>query len=121
MLVVTLGQIVFTRRVLPTEDFVNVVECWHFGCFLHLSNVDLDLARIGKLDFLDRAKYAVLIYCVNSYGVDPPLFSFYPKEPGSLLLQHSLPMLFESFGFGRAPNFRFQYVNWISHGPSGSE
>jgi hypothetical protein len=51
MLVVTLGKVVFTRCMSPAEDFVNVVQCWYRGRFLHLPNLDLDLAGAGKSTF----------------------------------------------------------------------
>lgn len=79
MLIVSSGDIVFTRRMPPSEDCVYVIDARQLLLRLDGMDLDLHLALFRQIDRLDGAKYAVLVDCMNIIHGDNSLdyISFY--------------------------------------------
>jgi hypothetical protein len=65
MLIVSIGDIVFTRRMPPSEDCVYVVEARQLLFRLDGMDLDFHLASFRQTDGLGGAKYAILVDCMN--------------------------------------------------------
>src|SRR5271157_791035 len=76
MLVVTLGKVVFTRRMTPAENGVDIVQARLRGLVAHIADLDLDFATIGQVHFLRGPKDAVFVHCMDCLGHVDSLFAF---------------------------------------------
>jgi hypothetical protein len=65
MLVVPLGQVVFARRVAPSQDFVNVVQARYAGTFLHRPDLNLYLTAVWQIHGFGGSKNAVFVNGMN--------------------------------------------------------
>jgi hypothetical protein len=66
VLVVVGGNIVFTRRMTPSEDCINVVEARLLPFGINRVNLKFHLASIRQTDRLDRAEDTVFVDRVNA-------------------------------------------------------
>ena len=75
MLVVTLGKVVFTRRMTPAENGVRIVQTRFRGLVADSADLDLDFAMIGQVYFLVGRKtpfsYTAWIVLVMLVSLSP--------------------------------------------------